>query len=395
MNIVLKSEYVGQKQGTVVDVSDTLAQELISKDIGMEVVSQKHEVKQDKTVEQKDFSIAEMTQKMAIAYADHGNLAEVKAILGQGESAAVGAELVFKPILAQEAITAMKAESILWNKCESLKVSGMGQNGIILPQINETTRTVAAGLFGGVKVYNVAEGSAITPSTLATTQKSIGLGKLAGLIYVTRELLEDSEYMEKMVINKLYQALAWYADAEIVRGSLGAVTTAIVGATSTVAVTAAGANPTAAEIAAMYQAMLPESAGKAEWYVSNAQKTALASLNSGFAGTSGSGYSNVRPIFQPSFVEGMNDRLLNRPVNVFTGAETASKASAFMFLDPSKYAVVTRNDVSIDISNAPQFLTDQIAVRMILRFGGAPMYASKITLEDGTIVGPAVTRNNV
>ena len=394
MKLTLKQDIAGLPAGTPIDVPDATANELITKNQAVEFIEQKATEPAPKAPETKQFGVVETIQKYAKCYADRGNMAETKALLGQGEASNVGSELVFKPIASEEAIQGLMAKAVLAPKCAKWKIQGMGVNGIVLPQVNETVRTSAAGIMGGVKVFVTAEAASLTPSTFATTNKSLSIAKYTGLTYVTRELLRDTGYMQSFVVAALYQALGYYLDIDIQRGTLGGTSGAIVGNAATVAITCAGNNPTAIELASMYSAMLPESQNKAEWFVGNAQKAALINLNTGFAGTSSAGYANDRPLFMQSFVDGVPDRLMGRPLNLTLTSEAVTKASSFGFYDLSQYVIAEKGEVAIEVSDAPAWLTDQLAIRMIYRAGSAPRIASKITLEDGSIVGPFVSRNS-
>jgi HK97 family phage major capsid protein len=216
---------------------------------------------------------------------------------------------------------------------------------------------------------------------------------MSALIYVSNELLQDRAAISGLLMQKLYSALGYFEDIDVLRGTLGAVTTPIVGSLATVAVTFAGTAPTAAEIASMYFAMTPEGRARAQWFLSNVQYGALLGLNSTIAGTGTTvALASNRPIFQPSYVTGVSDMLLGRPVNTVQAA-AISGASTFGFHDLSEYAVIKRAEASLDLNTSVAFTTNQTAVRLTIRFGGAPMQYSKVALEDGSVVASLVTRN--
>jgi len=392
MKIKLLQEYVGIQPGVEIDVSDAVAQELITKKVAGEIETksapvQKHDIPAFKSVGETIKAVAE--HKL---YGKED--VRLKASLGQGEdSTAAGGAILFHPVLQNEIFTAIKAESKIASACSDIRITQPGVNGVILPQINETARS-GSGIYGGVVGYAVSEGSAITPSTMAFAQKDISCKKMGLLIYVTKEMLADVDYIEGFIMARMQEAAGWFLDLDILRGSVGCVTTSVVGATATQAITVAGNYPTAAEISTFYNSMLPNSMGKAKWYMGRKQRAALTGLSAAITTTT-SGAAPQIPLFQPSYVTGQGDRLLGAPIVEIEQSSTVQKASAFGFHDFSRYAVVRRNEVAVDVNESVQFTTDQVAIRLTMRVGGAPMLASKVTLEDTSIVAAFNTRNEV
>ena len=205
---------------------------------------------------------------------------------GQNETTPADGGYTVGTDLAKFITQQAQAAAVMEPKCSHMEI-GANYTGIKIPQLDESTRSVTT-LFGGVRVYCVAEGVAKTPFKQAYYQKDIQLKKLCAVNYVTDELLQDNTALEGFIRMNVGKAFAWTKDNEIINGTLTAAT-AIVNAGSTAEVTVAGANPTAAEIAQIYAANINRA--RAEWYLSTHQYSHLIALAT----------TGTFPLFQPSF----------------------------------------------------------------------------------------------
>lgn len=394
MKISLVQDYVGIKAGAVIDVDDVAANELITKGTAKEIVEQKAVAKPVEKAIPKFNDHVDYLQAMAKHLAGYGTDPRLKASLGQGEdSAAAGADLVHHPIYGGEIYNSIVTQSVLAPKCTAIKITLPNANGIRLTQVNAPTLTAAAGLFGGVKVYSVAEAGAITPTAAAYTQKDCSLGKLAAIIPATREILQDRSAFQTLVYDQLREALAWYVDESILLNTLGAFTQPIVGSSATRAVTIAGATPTEAELVAFWAAVMPSARKTGEWYMSNSMYSKLLTFKSTPVVNGANYAAAVLPMFQTNFAASAESTLFGRPINVITQCGADSTASCFTFLDLKNYALISKGDVIEDSNVSLYYLSDQSLFRVIVRMTGAPLQATKVTLADSTVVANFVTRN--
>lgn len=402
MKIELKELYAGIAAGTIIDVADETAHEMLTKKQAVEVVEKKIdnlEVKKIETVTKaaEAFSDASeyfrATAKSLAGMGTDKRLVSMKVSLGQGEdSTAAGGGLVAHPIWGTEIWNSIKTEAQIAPKCREIKLSTPMMNGIRIPQINAPTLTAAAGLFGGVKVYAVAEAGTTTPSAAAYAQKDVSLNKLAAIIPATREILQDVSAFKTLVYDQLREALAWYLDESVLINTLGVMTQGIVGATATRAVTIAGAVPTAEELAKFWISVAPMSRQKGEWYMSNSMFGSLLTIKSTPYDANATGVAATLPMFMPSFVPGTPNMLFGRPINIITQAGADGTPASLCFLDLADYAVVSREDVIEDSNVSLYYLSDQELFRILLRVSGAPLRATKVTLADSTVVSSLVTR---
>lgn len=402
MHVDLIQEYAGIAAKTVIDVTDVVAHEIITKGIAKEIPEKKVEAAEVKVVEKvtkavESFeSASEYMRACAKSMAKMGTdkrLLEMKASLGQGEdSTGAGGGLVAHPILGTEIWNAIDTQAIIAPKCREIKLTTPMMNGIRIPQVNAPTLSAAAGLFGGVKVYCVSESAAITPSAAVYSQKDVSLSKLAAIIPATREILQDVAAFRTLVYDQLNEALAWYLDESVLINTLAVMTQGIVGATATNTVTIAGTTPTAEELATFWISITPNARNKGEWYMSNSMFGKLLTLKTTVATVTAAGVAATIPMFMPSYQVGVPNMLFGRPINIITQAGADGTPATLCFLDLNDYALVTREDVIEDSNVSLYYLSDQELFRVLLRVSGAPLRATKVTLADSTVVSSFVTR---
>jgi HK97 family phage major capsid protein len=92
-----------------------------------------------------------------------------------------------------------------------------GANGIKLPAIDETSRADGS-RFGGVQGYWMEEAGTITATKPTIRQNSLTLHKVAGIVYVTDELLQDAAALEAWIMEYLPQELVFKIEDAIVNG---------------------------------------------------------------------------------------------------------------------------------------------------------------------------------
>ena len=322
---------------------------------------------------------------MAVKKAATGNIDErLYKGSGEGQEEADNAEggYLVEHRIGQEIYQACQQSSVLLPKCDQMEI-GPNANGMKINQVNETERS-ATTLFGGVRIYSMAEGAAKTPFIQKYTQVDISLGKYAAVNYVTDELLQDRTALRSFINSNVGQAFAWVIDDDILHGTTNASMIEIENHASTVQVAmTGGANPNAVDLSNMFIAMQPCSVARAEWYMSSSQYAAIQQLED----TSG------RKLVQPSFESPVYGMLFGRPINRIEQADVDANDTSIMFLDLSQYLVIKKGGLDQATSIHVKFLDDETCFRWVMRLGGSPKLASTVTLPDNTVVSSFVTRD--
>jgi HK97 family phage major capsid protein len=330
----------------------------------------------------------------AVKIAEERHIVDPRLVLrassGMGEdSNGAGGYLVQHPLWNAEIFAAMMKTSVIAPKCRQFIAEDYA-NGLKFKQVAETARTVTS-TWGGVRFYNVDEGSDITDSKPVFQQADCPIKQMGALYYLTQALIDDCPNIAQFVAGKVGQSYGWMIDNEILNGSLS-IMTPVVGHGATVAVTVVGANPTAAEWLSIYNSVASGYQPRSEWYMSTKTYAGLLSLTTPILAAGG---SVGIPLVQRDFTDPAKTLLLGRPVNVMEQCTAQSTAGNILYGDFSEYAIVTKGSMTpqVAMSLHVKFISNQQTYRFIARIGGLPLLYSKITLPDTSVVSNIATRN--
>jgi len=94
----------------------------------------------------------------------------------------------------------------------------MGSNSIQIPVVNDASH--ATSTFGGVIIYRPAEGGQKTASKPTFGRLTLTLHELAGLVYVSNSLLEDSAISLGPLLNQMFgESIAFVEDDDFLTGN--------------------------------------------------------------------------------------------------------------------------------------------------------------------------------
>lgn len=264
----------------------------------------------------------------------------------------------------------------------------MATNSIEIPTVNETTRADGT-WYGGVRVYNVAEGGTITDSKPKFSKVRLQLIKKAALFYATNEILEDSPIsLEPLVNSMVSEAIYKHIDDEILHGNGAGQFLGILNSPSIVTQDAE-ANQVAGTIVTqnilnMWSRLKSRSHGNAVWITNQTTFPQLATLalEVGAAGApagllqqSTNGVTG-RPIYT----------LLGAPLIVTEHASSIGSVGDIVLADFRQYLIGQKAGGSVAAATSMhlRFLTDEMAFRFTLRMDGQPWEQSALTPKRGT-----------
>ena len=289
--------------------------------------------------------------------------------------AGTGGNLV-TPDISKEILSPNFAEGSIYGQCDIYNV-GEPFSSIILPIVDQSTRTTttSAGLFGGMTVGQVTEGSTITTSKPTFSKINLTLEKQVALIPVTTELAQDSLALAEFINKKSKLAILDYIDYQIVYGNGSgtcngiANTAATFGASATTFVNTTSGGITAGEVLSMYNAYYGGENGV--WVMTKKMLNQIASL---YAST-----------FYLRYDQEGGAYLYGYPVIV----KDILESTTIGLCDFSQYALIQK-DLRADVSEHLYFTSAQLAYRLYFRINGSSTWKQKITLADGTTVSPFV-----
>ena len=242
--------------------------------------------------------------------------------------------------------------------------------------MDETTPWQAT---GGIQVGWVGEGQQIAQSKPELTSGEIKLNKLAALVPVTEELLEDSPAMDRYLNSKVPSNMGFALNNAIINGSGTGQPLGLMNSTALITVpkeTGQDADTiTYANIAKMRGAMYAAGKSRGVWLANPAIEETLMMMTFPSATT-------TIPVYLPPHGASGSPyaTLFGRPVIPTEACADTGDTGDLVFADLSQYATLTRRGSGLrtDYSIHLFFDYDIGAFRFILRFGGKPWWSNPI-----------------
>jgi len=239
---------------------------------------------------------------------------------------------------------------------------------------------------GGVRVNWTAEGSKITESKVALGETTIKLQKLAALLPVTEEILEDAPAVSRYISSRVPEVLGYTLNKAIISGTgdtygqpLGVLNSDALVTVDAEADQAAD-TVTFKNICAMWSRLHARGQNRAIWVCNPIVSEQLMSM--AFPGT-----GTAVPVYLPpnGLEERPYSRLMGRPVIASEACSALGDVGDIMLLDLTQYMAVTKTvGMRADVSMHLYFDYDIMTYRFIMRIGGKPWWTAPITGSDGT-----------
>lgn len=269
------------------------------------------------------------------------------------------------------------------NRVTNIPISS-NSNGLKLPTIDETSRARGS-RWGGVRAYWLAEGEQKIDSKPRFGEISLGLNKLAALGYATDELLQDSNALERVMLQAFAEEIRFEVEDSIINGNgvgkplgimnSGAVITIPGGASQ------AGSTINFANLVAMMERLPVRSRRNAVWLVGEGVETALFSVML----PGGAGYPVFLPVGQNAATAGNSvlGTLFGRPVIPVEYLPTLGSAGDIMLVDLTEYLTIDKGGIQSAESMHVRFVFDEMCFRMVYRIDGQPAWRQPVTAANG------------
>ena len=247
-------------------------------------------------------------------------------------------------------------------------------NELILP-VDEATPWAST---GGVQVAWLGEGSVIPGSKPALGQFQLRANKIAALVTVTDELLQDAVTLDAYITNKVPDKMNYAINAAIIGGTGVGQPGGIIGAPSTVTQAAESGQVAAtinyANVTKMWSRMYAPCRKNGVWIINQDVEPQLFSMVV-------TGGSPALPAYLPP--GGLSERpfgmLMGRPVYYSEACSAVGTPGDIIFADPKQYAsLIKAGGVRTDVSIHLYFDADQTVFRVIMRVGGNPWWKTSI-----------------
>ena len=300
----------------------------------------------------------------------------------QGMSTAIGAEggVSVLPEFSTEILTRVYSNDI-FSRTDNYQVGG---NSMTFPKDAEESR-VTGSRSGGLRAYWIGEGDPMTGSKPNLGELELKLNKVAVLIYLTEELIQDNSMaLESYVNKKVTQELEFVIGDSIINGDGVKKPNGILnsGARVTVAKESGqAANTIVAEnILNMWSRLRASARGNAVWFINQDTEPQLHQMSLGVSTAGG------QLVYMPP--TGLSGSpyatLMGRPVIPTEFNETLGTEGDIILADLNDYVTISKGGIEQAESMHVEFLTDQMALRFIMRVDGKTWDENPTTPYKGT-----------
>jgi HK97 family phage major capsid protein len=243
------------------------------------------------------------------------------------------------------------------------------------------------GSASGIQAFWTAEGAQKTPTKPVLGQVTTTLNKLAAIVPVTDELLEDVGGLSNYLRTKTPQAFDFKINDAIIDGTGVGEPKGILRSGALIEVGAetnqAAGTINYQNIVNMWSRMHAQYRANAVWLINQDIEPQLMQMS--FPVTGG---ATAVPAYMPP--GGLNDapygRLLNRPVIPTEAAKALGTTGDIMLVDLKQYLSLTKvGGLRQDVSMHLWFDYDMTAFRFVLRMGGKPWWESPITPKNSQL----------
>lgn len=258
---------------------------------------------------------------------------------------------------------------------------GANSNGIKIPGIDETSRA-AGSRWGGIRMYWMEEAGAKTKSKPKFRLIDLQLKKLAGICYMTDELLDDAVALESYITAGFREELEFMLDDGAINGTGAGEMLGILNAGCLVAqAKETGQDATTIvynNILNMWSKLIASSRTNAVWMVNQNCEPQLAQMHLDVG-------TGAAPVYLPpgGATAEPYSTIYGRPVIPMEQCQTLGTKGDIYLADWSKYYFIDKGAPSQDISMHVRFLNDEQVFRIVYRCDGQPQLAQAITPYKG------------
>ena len=287
--------------------------------------------------------------------------------------------------ISQTILRKMHEEGQILSRVQQIQLST--GNTIKFPVINESSRATSGtpgSRYGGVTAYRIPEGGEKTGSKPSLGQIGLSLKKLAALVYITDELVEDSMPAVMVLVNELApKAITFAIEREIVEGLGGAEMEGILASPSLITVAKetgqAAGTVTFENISKMRNRLVASSRSNYVWLIHQDVESQLEKMYIAI-GTGGI------PVYMPA--NGVSGQpystLYGRPVILCEHCSAAGTIGDIIAADLSQYLYITKGGIRSAQSIHVRFVQDETVMRFVLRNDGKSWWSAPLTPAKGS-----------
>jgi len=271
--------------------------------------------------------------------------------------------------------------SVIATRAQRFPISATS-NSLTINAIDETSRETGSRL-GGVQVYWENEADLMAGTKPKFRQMRLNLHKVAGVCYLTEELMQDTVALEAWVSQGFSDELAFALDLAIYNGTGAGQPLGILNGACLVSVSAetgqAATTIVYENIVNMWARMWGRSRPNAVWFYNQDIEPQLhtMALNVGTGGV---------PVYMPAGGASASPygTLYGRPCIPIEQASTLGTVGDIMLADMSQYMIIDKGGVKASSSAHVRFLYDEETLKFTYRVDGQPAWNAALTPYSGS-----------
>ena len=306
-------------------------------------------------------------------------LLQIQAATGMSEAIPSDGGFLVQTDIATEILRKIHDTAVLSSRTRRIPISGSA-NGLKMPFVDETSR-VDGSRWGGVQGFWIGEGVAPTKGKPKMARLELELKKLAGLVYMTEELLADAAALEAFVSMAMVEELIFKLDDAIFRGDGNAKPLGILSSDAPVSVAKESGQASKTivyeNLIKMWARMWSRSRANAVWFINQDCDPQLDTLALA-VGTAG-----IPARFVVDGPDGVR-RIKGAPVIPIEFCETLGTKGDIMLADMGAYMMIEKGGIQSASSIHVKFEEGETAFRFMLRTDGQPAWQKPLTPYKGT-----------
>jgi HK97 family phage major capsid protein len=284
-----------------------------------------------------------------------------------------------QPSFAQDIFRRVYLTGNIFNRCFQFPITAPRSNGVRFPQFDENSRAQGSRL-GGIQSFWQNEADTLQPSLPTFQASEITTSKITVLIYITDELLQDSDALGRWAEYAAAQEIVFRVEQAIVSGSGAGQPLGILNSGALITVPEETGQASATVVGANIQKMMSalwsasyESEGTM-WVYNQGLLPQLASLQT-VVGTGGS----ESKLFQWATSPQSEDLLGGFPCVQAEACSVPGSVGDIILADFSRYILAYRELIRNEISLEVAFLEDSACFRAIWRINGQSIDKAPVT----------------
>lgn len=292
---------------------------------------------------------------------------------GQNRWSGSDGGFLVQPDFAGDLIRALYAESLLAPRCSRRRASHI--RGLKFAAIDQTSRAEGSRM-GGARSYWLSEAASIPASRPKYREMFLEPHRLACLVYVTDELLDDVPALEDHLRNVFLTEMAFKLDGVIPFGTGAGMPLGFVNSPALITIPPESGQATGTivreNLARMWSRLPAASRRRAVWLVNEDAEEQISMAR------------GSERFYRPAGDNGPDPMVYGAPMLALEQSPALGQFGDVVLADLSQYLLID-GPVRYDLSIHVLFIEDETIFRIVMWTDGQPGWASQVTSANSAI----------